>query len=983
MLIAHWPLNGNTNDISGNGYAATNYGATIEAGKIGQCFVTDGIATYFTTPSILPDTKNNFSLAFWVYPNGTVSSRIMNPNSYGYDHAISYDYTNQRIGVIICEIANTNERTRSSTSLSVPLNTWTHVMVSIQDLILKIYINGSLDATYTETIAIAPWSGLWWWGQRGVSTFWFAGKLNDIRLYNHSLTDMEIQEVARAKILHYTFDDMQEPTTNITTGIISNYGGSTSYSNGTSLFQVTRTLDSIVEGPYRYSRYVGTINSSNNQIIWQMSYRGTSDFSKTFTVSAYLRGSGTCHFTLYDDGTSYKISPDFTLTNQWTKYSYTGTFSGTYTTNHWVALRGILDTTTVDVSSLQIEEKPYATEFIEGTRTGIIRDFSGFFLDTTLGSTTTPQWVTDSKLGIGAYRFNGTNTSIQTASIPGVEMFTVSIWFKPRITSANKRIYWGAGSNRVILNQSGSNMKWYIQTSTGSVGYITTSLTYNIGSWNHAVLRYNGSIVEFFLNGIKDTVTGSVTGYSSAGALNLGTSYDRSNYFFDGELDDFRFYGTPLSEKDIKDLYEARAEIEQSGVLYARDLVSNSPETINLLNGQSLLFTSLQVSITSQSLGNGRYRITSTNLVEPYSSGTFRIRVPEGILINGLIYNLSLKYRFISGTGSYFSSGDWCDQSITRQSINFGEYTLETAYGSRSTYDSTFRFMDYNFSPNTVMEIWDLQLEQRAGWTPFVSSYRPASLLPSTIQFGADEIHETGTANFEDFSTAGISDGLVGYWQLAGNAKDYSGNNYNGTVSGAVSYGEFYRFDGATSSIQLPDEMISTQNIRNNGLTIIAKAKQTTNHDGRIFVMTQSTGYSDAASGGIGVNNGYARAICYDDNIAYKYADATTPITNNQWFHIVGTYNPIDSKLRVYFNGVEEGNGQVITTYSRLITNAENSIGVKNPAAYWFNGDIQYIKLFNRTLTAEEVAIEYNTMFNNEVQIHESGVLYAKDIIQY
>jgi hypothetical protein len=40
-------------------------------------------------------------------------------------------------------------------------------------------------------------------------------------------------------------------------------------------------------------------------------------------------------------------------------------------------------------------------------------------------------------------------------------------------------------------------------------------------------------------------------------------------------------------------------------------------------------------------------------------------------------------------------------------------------------------------------------------------------------------------------------------------------------------------------------------------------------------------------------------------------------------------------------------------------------------------------KVFNRALTAEEVKIEYNTQFNNEVQIHESGVVYARDLEQY
>jgi hypothetical protein len=58
-------------------------------------------------------------------------------------------------------------------------------------------------------------------------------------------------------------------------------------------------------------------------------------------------------------------------------------------------------------------------------------------------------------------------------------------------------------------------------------------------------------------------------------------------------------------------------------------------------------------------------------------------------------------------------------------------------------------------------------------------------------------------------------------------------------------------------------------------------------------------------------------------------------------------------------------------------------IGLSHDTTRYFNGDIAYVKLFNRALTPEEIAIEYNTMFNNEVQIHESGVLYAKDIKQY
>jgi hypothetical protein len=47
--------------------------------------------------------------------------------------------------------------------------------------------------------------------------------------------------------------------------------------------------------------------------------------------------------------------------------------------------------------------------------------------------------------------------------------------------------------------------------------------------------------------------------------------------------DDVRIYATALSDADILDLYQTRAEIEESGVLYARNLLSNARPVANLL----------------------------------------------------------------------------------------------------------------------------------------------------------------------------------------------------------------------------------------------------------------------------------------------------------------------------------------------------------------------------------------------------------------
>ena len=64
---------------------------------------------------------------------------------------------------------------------------------------------------------------------------------------------------------------------------------------------------------------------------------------------------------------------------------------------------------------------------------------------------------------------------------------------------------------------------------------------------------------------------------------------------------------------------------------------------------------------------------------------------------------------------------------------------------------------------------------------------------------------------------ADITDGMIGYWPLDGNAKDVSGNNYHGELDGKVTWEARGRvngaakFDGAGSHIKLCTEGISTE----------------------------------------------------------------------------------------------------------------------------------------------------------------------------
>ena len=198
------------------------------------------------------------------------------------------------------------------------------------------------------------------------------------------------------------------------------------------------------------------------------------------------------------------------------------------------------------------------------------------------------------------------------------------------------------------------------------------------------------------------------------------------------------------------------------------------------------------------------------------------------------------------------------------------------------------------------------------------------------------------------------------------------GSSLNGTLgtgSSAPAWtnnGKFNKaliFNGTTSKIDLPNDIVSVSNIRTNGITYSAWIKTSNNSQIQRIVGQQiSNGYSDYSSGGLGINSsGKAQMISYDDSGSYKYMESTTTLQNNIWYHIVGTYNSSDQKMRIYINGELEGNPISIVTFSRLFTNASNRIGLKDYVTpYSFVGSIDEVKIYNTALTDDEVKQDYN-----------------------
>jgi hypothetical protein len=302
---------------------------------------------------------------------------------------------------------------------------------------------------------------------------------------------------------------------------------------------------------------------------------------------------------------------------------------------------------------------------------------------------------------------------------------------------------------------------------------------------------------------------------------------------------------------------------------------------------------------------NSVYRITST------TGGAFRLSVPLAKLTNALSYNLSYKYKIISGTNPAFNMTDWCDTTLLNVvNQTFDTYTFSSAYGTRATYDSTFRFMDFNISANTVVEIWDVQLEQNTFATPFVNGTRS--------------------------NTQAILD-LVGGNTVTASSLTY---NSNGTFS----------FNGSADFLTITNTTLGNGNLP---WTVSSWVKTTTtvNTLGHGSVLSNISGGPVYSM--LGVNNGRIVYWTYQSG-AWSQKLGVKIVNDNIW-HLLTWVNYPNNTMDMYVDGVLDVNVPNSTSGNN---NPVDVIG-RSWAAY-FQGDIATLSRYNRALTADEVRANFN-----------------------
>ncbi|MFH0817545.1 MAG: LamG-like jellyroll fold domain-containing protein [Candidatus Micrarchaeota archaeon] len=219
--------------------------------------------------------------------------------------------------------------------------------------------------------------------------------------------------------------------------------------------------------------------------------------------------------------------------------------------------------------------------------------------------------------------------------------------------------------------------------------------------------------------------------------------------------------------------------------------------------------------------------------------------------------------------------------------------------------------------------------------------------------------------------TVASQNGLVGYWMLdegAGTvAGDSSGNGNDGLVYNPVwttgKFGNALQFDNTAYKRVYTPHTISL--ITKNAVTVSAWVQpagpsgdhqvilakwydESSNFIGSYVLELQPTGVTPQF------------VVRRSGDLLVQTAVSSTNLVAGQWTHVTGTYD--GATIKIYVNGALTGSvalAGVINLGSQPVMIGAHSYGSAIDQNI-FNGKIDDVKLFNRTLSQEEISLEYS-----------------------
>ena len=721
MSLQVWlPLNGNVENKGTNSKVKYNAGTlTFLDGKLGK-----GLSLANTVNFSGMSKLFKFSIFFWVKVDSCSSdwADILGFESFKSDGTSAAPFRfESTVSLRACSWHNNSPYSISNgTEILIPEDqkkTWHNVGVVYDGSSIKSYANGSLISTY---------SGL----GGSICNFHIGetnrivGCINDLRIYDNCLSDKEIREISKGLCLHYSMNQIDGYIGG--RNIIKNSSFNNAFNNWISDSIVyTITPNSIYKNQLNISAISGSkriYQSLSN--IWKKGQVYTCSFqAKANNTGANITASRS----MLDHGDKV------TLTTSWVKYSTKIISTDTVDGGSLTLEFNLGSATEINITAIKLEIGDIATTYTmapedDNITNTILYDTSGFGNNGTIVGNLQINGDSTSPCGSCSMKFN--NNSYVKIATPIKQQYSASysFWFNMRgATTQYSAIYCPINTPIdkgiwLSVNTEGAGLWAFMSGISPTYHRVGNSIDNN--SWHHAVFVWDNGTSTWYLDGNKygDSVTWSSSYIDSVDYYSLGDSYTGTNWSgtsFTGSISDFRIYATALSSNDIKQLYQAKASIDNKGNIYTSEFIEGNENNLlsidqyptNPSTNGNFAGTFTLVDCKDSKTGKAT-KMTCTTAGSGFYIYNYNVFNTSGVVLqNGKQYIWSMYVKSDNRTSVNFSVECASKQSITAFAINNNYRKLYSifTYSNTTTYGGFTCYSNFKVNDNLYMHSFEVK----------------------------------------------------------------------------------------------------------------------------------------------------------------------------------------------------------------------------------------------------------------------------------
>jgi hypothetical protein len=644
-----------------------------------------------------------------------------------------------------------------------------------------------------------------------------------------------------------------------------------------------------------------------------------------------------------------------------------------------------------------------------------------------------------------AAHFDGKTSYVEIANNPDLnsQQVSFSAWVKPEVVlNSQTNLY----NHHIIFNKEyqyelaifnrpaennlqAGELSFSI---TSNWGWITTGYFPTSNKFVHVALVFTKEkIAKLYMDGkvVKEEKYSSSLDVSHNLCMRIGARHcpDLADYFFNGDMDEFRIYNRELSETEVKQLAGVAEPVppvpstanlcnlvpdnlvacypfngdtnDYSGNNNHAKILQVEPNALialtedrNNFPNSAYKFVGGNVNKIGTSLKDTNFSITNAMTISTWFKTTAHANFDGIVNLHSRIDQISCcQYRMMLDPNShpFYDAGDHVDQTVnnfTFKSDTWYHYAMVVRgdgaaeiYVNGELISKSDAGVPKTLPDGRFLFIGTDGFLEKAKRDPHVFEGIVDDMLIYRKALSADEIKrlynappdQTAQKVEKVASCEGVKDGLVACYSFDGNSNDLSGKNYHG-VPKSLSYtqgkiGQAAHFDGKSSYVEIannPDLNSQQTSFSAWVKPVIEPNPQAEPFDHRVifskelqhFLALFTMQKPQYEYGVYSIAKTNAGELSFAMGSQWAFAPSDYFPVSNKFIHIVLVYTK-DNVAKLYIDGklVKEHK------YPKPIPVNNNCLRIgargfcSQAANYFFNGDIDEFRIYNRELSETEI----------------------------